>query len=195
MTADDQPLGVLLAESRRTGALTDTGPARFLRWVGGQCVRLPRAAGVVLTLAWMGVIFTLSSFSRPVPEGVRVPLFLNDLAHAPLFGMIAFLALIALPRRRTPFPWPQLNARRVVAILVGVALYGISDELHQSTTPGRDASAADVLTDVIGAASVLWIAANLGRDERLGRGLWIRLAVALAACSASAWLAGRLIGE
>lgn len=38
------------------------------------------------------------------------------------------------------------------AAFVAASLYGVFDELHQSLVPGRDASSADVVADVIGAA-------------------------------------------
>jgi VanZ family protein len=45
---------------------------------------------------------------------------------------------------------------RTSAALAAVALataYGVGDELHQSTVPGRDASRGDVLKDLGGAAA------------------------------------------
>ncbi|MEO0651981.1 MAG: VanZ family protein [Planctomycetota bacterium] len=160
--------------------------------MGKTLLRLPRWVGVALTLAWMGLIFRLSSLSKPVPVDVRVPLFFNDFAHAPLFGMVAFLALIALPRRMEPFPWPRLDRRAWWGVLALVALYGISDEIHQSTTPGRDASLGDVITDVVGGFSVLMLARHLGRGPGGRAGTWWRLAAGLALCAtaaaASTWL-------
>lgn len=164
----------------------------LLRGVGQGLLVLPRWAGGLLTLAWMGFIFRLSSLSKPVPVGVRVPLFVNDLAHAPLFGMVAFLALIALPRRVEPFPWPRLDRRAWLVVLALVAAYGISDELHQSTTPGRDASIGDVLTDVAGGFSVLLVATHLGRGPSRRAGTWMRLALGALLCAlaaaASTWV-------
>jgi VanZ family protein len=47
----------------------------------------------------------------------------------------------------------------IVSAVVGAALYGVTDEFHQSFVPGRDASVFDLIVNTIGAtvAVVLWI--------------------------------------
>lgn len=157
-----------------------------LRSVGGCLLRLPRAVGLVLVLAWMGAVWKLSSISKPVPDGVRVPLFLNDLAHAPLFGLGAFASLIALPRRLEPFRWPALGRREWGLVLGLILVYAAVDELHQSTTPGRDASPGDVLTDLTGGLAVLIVASYLGRPDADSAGTWRRLGLCALLCLAAA---------
>jgi hypothetical protein len=159
---------------------------RVLRAVGGGFARLPRWAGFALVLLWMAGVWRLSSMSKPVPVGVRVPLFLNDLAHAPLFGLGAFAALVALPRRTAPFRWPRLGRRECLAVLTLVLCYAVVDELHQATTPGRDASPGDVLTDLAGGWAVLLVATAVGRPDVRGGEVWRRLGLGALLCLAAA---------
>lgn len=161
-----------------------------LRWVGRLLQRLPRWAGWPLAILWIGVIWTLSEH----PGGTEPPNFWRawgfNAAHAPLFGVIALWLLVAFPRHEG---WPQLTARLVLLTLAAVLLNAIADELHQSQVPGRDASPFDVLTDVVGAACTLWLAAYVGSDAASPRGVLVRLGVGLAAC-ALAGLAATLAG-
>ena len=102
-------------------------------------------------LAWAGIIFWLSSQSRPVPVEVSIP-YVDKLAHLGGFGVLGALtvrALLALGQG-----WRR-------ALLVGVAaasLYGALDEWHQSFVPGRDPDpwdwAADTAGALVGAAAV-----------------------------------------
>ena len=67
-----------------------------------------------------------------------------------------------------------------------VAGYGALDEWHQSLTPGRHPSVLDLLTDLVGGACCLWIAAYIGRASATEGGLRKRLALGVALCVASA---------
>lgn len=163
-----------------------SGLVRSVRRIGLALLRLPRAAGALALLAWAALIHHLSSLPDPSPDGVRVPLLLNDLAHAPLFGMLAFLALVALPRRGEPFPWPVLDRRTRTLILIGVVLYGLVDEYHQSFTPGRHASPFDILTDLAGAWAVLGVAQRAGNPAARGADVLGAFARGAAACLAAA---------
>lgn len=105
----------------------------------------------------MGLIFFLSSL-----PGSEVPglLFLGSdkLLHAAAYAVLASAALIAVPdslRRRRP-------CRAALTVFLFSFLYGISDELHQSFVPGRDASLPDVVADAAGAALAVsvWFAAE-----------------------------------
>ncbi len=108
-------------------------------------------------LAWMALIFFLSSRSDLPRAGERwLELLWKKGAH---FGAYAVLALLvewalALPR----------GGKRI-ALVVSV-LYAVSDEVHQSFTPGRMPSASDVLIDTLGALCALY----LPRPSRLTGG-------------------------
>ena len=93
-------------------------------------------------VAWMAVIFILSSRSDlPTPPGGLLELLFEKGAHIGSYAILAILfeRALALPRRGK------------VAALVLTMLYAISDEFHQSFTPGRTPSVADALADLVGA--------------------------------------------
>lgn len=96
-------------------------------------------------LLWMLLIFVQSSQpAPPAPGGLRADV-LAIVAHLLLFGITAFLVLLA----RQALLRPRL-IDGVVAIMIAT-LYGISDETHQSFVPQRRADVMDVVTDVVGA--------------------------------------------
>ena len=82
------------------------------------------------------------------PGGIALPSPLDKVAHASIFGALAFCLELALRSSRHDLPM----YRRHFWIFLGVALFGLSDEWHQSFVPGRDCSALDWLADVTGAA-------------------------------------------
>ena len=158
----------------------------FLRGAGALLQRLPRGFAWLPVGAWMALIWGLSSQvgdDEPRPAWMG---WVSNLAHAPLFGLLALWLALALPRRGG---WPRLDGRAIVAIVLVVGLWGGIDELHQSTVLGRDASLSDVLTDLTGAVCTLWIAAYVGSGEASDRGLWKRLGLGILACSLAALLA------
>ena len=87
---------------------------------------------VVLSASWL-------AFSPHPPR--MADLGWDKANHFSAFGTLAFVGmqcLIASPRRR----W---------IVLATLLAYGVGIELVQSQIPGRDAEAADVLADMIGA--------------------------------------------
>jgi hypothetical protein len=112
------------------------------------------------SLVWMGVLAYLSS--QPGTK-VHVEPPLDKVIHLCAFGILGFLvACAAGPRLRWHAAW--------IATLVA-ALYGLGDEVHQSLTPGRSASAWDWTFDVAGGASggAAWLVA-WSQGLRRGRG-------------------------
>jgi VanZ family protein len=117
------------------------------------------------SLCWMGVIFYLSSRSGTELQGM-FPFFDSfNFGHFFAFFILALLYYWAL------FP---CEARikmdiRLLAVLLS-ALYGISDEFHQSFIPNRTPDVLDIVNDGLGAASAMllltWMRHRLGR--RLG---------------------------
>ena len=162
----------------------DSGPVtRLLRVVGGFLVRIPWPFVAVMWLGWGAVIFDLSSQSRRVADS-KSPLWewLSNLAHAPLFGLFALLTA-SLVLREPGGGWPRWRPRRAALVVACTLLYGITDEWHQSTVPGRDASILDVVTDLVAALMVVWVIAAVGRGEGLVRR---RLVVGVILCCLSA---------
>ena len=109
---------------------------------------------VIPMLCVMGIIFFISA--QP-GDNLQLPVFAgaDKIAHALAYGLLAAATLIALPDRLL------IGRPRRAAILVWAVCfcYGISDELHQSFVPGRDASVGDLLADGLGAAAVciIWL--------------------------------------
>ena len=76
----------------------------------------------------------------------------DKLAHLVVYGILG--ALLARGRRL------QGHLPHAVLVLVG-ALYGASDEWHQSFVPGRQVSALDWVADLCGVAAGYWLAYSL----------------------------------
>lgn len=114
-----------------TTAPADPRTRRLLRW-------LP-------ALAWMGVIFGLSSM-----RGSSVPGDFSVAGHLSVYLVLGAAYGFALAPHRSPV--------RVVCLAVVIAsLYGISDEFHQSFVPGRQPDVMDWATDTIGALAGVWL--------------------------------------
>jgi VanZ family protein len=100
----------------------------------------------------MALVWVLSDQPDPNPAPEGWGAWTSSLAHVGVFGALALAWAWALPGRPL-----------AVAVALAVA-YGIVDELHQSTTPGRDATPVDVALDALGAVLVaLPIARYRGR--------------------------------
>ena len=103
-------------------------------------------------LAWAGFIFYLSGipFLRITLEWYDI--ILRKLAHMFMFGVLARLLACAL-MESTFWSWKKIFAWSMVIS----ALYGCTDEYHQSFVPGRGPSVIDVSIDTAGA----WLALGL----------------------------------
>ena len=104
-------------------------------------------------IAWMGLIFYLSSLSGvEASQGLEsgAVSWLGDLrsyaAHIVLYAVLAALIQVAL------WAWSlELQLRWVFVAAVLASLFGISDEYHQSFVTGRSATLVDGLVDSIAA--------------------------------------------
>jgi VanZ family protein len=98
-------------------------------------------------LFYMALIFILSSISPP-PElapGVPVP---DKLLHGVLYAGLGALLVRALTGG-----WSRAVTLRIAVFAVAIAgFYGVTDEVHQSFVPQREADVLDVLADLLGAA-------------------------------------------
>jgi hypothetical protein len=134
---------------------------------------MPRPIASIAALAWMGVIFALSSGRRDLLPSGTFGVYLSNAAHAPIFGLLALLAGRAL-------------GSTALGLAVAIA-YAIIDECHQAFVPGRSASVLDLATDAVGAGAAVWLVATGGRlPEPVARR---RIAVAALATVAAAGLA------
>lgn len=107
--------------------------------------RIIRPIAALAALLWMGLIFTLSARSMvPVPPGLSTELT-SIAGHFCAYAVLSALLWWAIDPRAMP------ARQRMVLALAGAALYGLTDEWHQSFVPGRDASLLDIAVDGIGA--------------------------------------------
>lgn len=117
--------------------------------------RLFRWTAVV---AWMAVIFFLSSRSRLPLLPLGWAEALQDVAgHFAAYAVLAGLLAWALSGAGAAHPlwWSFALA----------LLYAFSDEFHQSFVPGRHPDVFDILTDAAGAACMLLILRYLSRHR------------------------------
>jgi len=104
-------------------------------------------------------IFVESSISHvpAFPSG-----FTDKDGHALLYAGLAVLVLRAASGAR----WDGLTFRAAGAAVAFAAIYGITDEFHQSFVPGRTADVNDWVADCTGAATgvaVVWLIARVVR--------------------------------
>ncbi len=106
---------------------------------------------LILPFFYMGIIFLLSSMhgdTSPTTVESITRMFkaiIYNGAHVPLFALLAWLWCWSLAGWNI-----ALNKRLVLAFCL-TAIYGVTDEWHQSFTPGRDTSFLDVMLDMLGA--------------------------------------------
>ena len=99
---------------------------------------------------WAAVLFLLSAQLDPPGTGLLAWIPAGDkLAH---FGLYAVLGALLAHARAREGTLPH------AMVIAGGAVYGASDEWHQSFVPGRQVSALDWTADVCGVAAGYWIA-------------------------------------
>ncbi len=114
-------------------------------------------------MMWLAIAILLwAVVFAPAPGETRWIRTLHNSAHAPIFGCVAFLALILI-RTRPRLGTLGLPSQYGLALAVAVVL-GVMTEFVQLLT-GRDASFEDALHDTIGAVAALGIFAVF--DTRL----------------------------
>jgi hypothetical protein len=80
----------------------------------------------------------------PALSGIRIS---DKLVHLVCFAGLAGSWTLWFPLNS----WKKHSVRNLLICVIGVALYGVLDEWHQSFTPHREVSAYDWLADVGGA--------------------------------------------
>lgn len=101
-----------------------------------------RLLSVMLTLLIAIEIFWISSL--PGTKGQTEIPFVAVTYHLCVFFLFGFFLFFSLKGKNEPS-----GKHFIFSILFSLA-YAISDELHQSFVPLRDASSGDILTDFIG---------------------------------------------
>ena len=106
-------------------------------------------------VVWAGLIFILSSHQTGTAvEIVWTDFILKKSAHIVEYGILTALmyrALLGSGVERKRAGWWAIGFS---------VLYGLSDEFHQSFTPGRDGRLRDVVFDTIGALTAVYIIWN-----------------------------------
>lgn len=99
-------------------------------------------------LAYAGALFWASSRSHlPLPHlGLG---FEDKIAHFCAYGILAFLVHRALTK-----PYPLMTSAIIGSGLLSAG-YGLSDELHQRSVPGRTFDLWDLVADLAGIGLVL----------------------------------------
>lgn len=100
----------------------------------------------VLTALYCWAIFLGSSDPNPPMPDFYFP-GMDKLAHMVLFGGLGALVSVGI---RHAARKPGLTAQWTVPVLF-VAVYGLSDEIHQRYVPGRTFDLADWAADIAGA--------------------------------------------
>ncbi|WP_155309845.1 VanZ family protein [Desulfosarcina ovata] len=100
-----------------------------------------------LILAIFGTLFITYASSIPditiVSSNDSLDSLVSNLAHVPVFACLSFFWFKA-------FHGSMLWHRKTFFVLIGLFLFSLSDEFHQSMVPGRTASFSDIILDFIG---------------------------------------------
>lgn len=94
-----------------------------------------------------------STSSLPSVQG------LDKVAHFGMYGVLGFLLARGWLTAGWRGPW-------LLPVLMAVLL-GVADELRQRAVPGRSAEVADLIADVAGASTGVFIALRLARRRRI----------------------------
>lgn len=111
------------------------------------------------------VTYAMAIFGLSAQAGISAPALISGfdkVCHGVEYGGFTGLLAAALSAGGSPLVLTR------AALLA--TLYGVTDEYHQSFTPGRDSSVWDVAADATGATTVALLLA-LRRRRRRGRGL------------------------
>ena len=115
-------------------------------------------------MAWAGLILVATSV--PLADmGLRSPVRWADKGvHGLLYLVLGGLVGVALAVRG------RAGIGSWTLALLSLALFAALDEVHQLWLPGRAASAADWVADVVGGTIGLGLGMRLGTDVRRGTG-------------------------
>ena len=108
-------------------------------------------------LYWLPLIlyclFIYIQSAHPSPEQIPSFPFVDKALHFAAYGLMGILFYRAYQTLRI-----KNNIQLLMLLsVVSASLYGISDEIHQSFVPFREAEVADVVADIIGAFSGVYL--------------------------------------
>jgi VanZ family protein len=137
-----------------------------IRGSGRLAVALPRSFWLGTAALWAGGIYYLSSRPSPPAEGSYLWAWIANMAHAPLYGLLALWLALALPREDCSLghKWSRLEPKYFHLVLWTVLAFAISDELHQISVAGRDSSPFDLFTDFCATFITLKVATTAPTD-------------------------------
>jgi VanZ family protein len=94
-------------------------------------------------------LFIYIQSANPSPEQIPSIPFFDKVLHFAAYGIMGILFYRAYQTLRI-----KNNIKMLMLLsMVSASLYGISDEIHQSFVPFREAEVADAIADIIGAVS------------------------------------------
>lgn len=96
----------------------------------------------IITVSYMTAIFYISS--KESVELPPLPWGSDKVLHAVVYAVLGILSYLS-------FKKSGLNRRVIALSFLLAAVYGITDEFHQSFVPGRNAAVGDVIADAVGA--------------------------------------------
>ena len=118
----------------------------------------------IMIAARMILVFTIAfiSWQATIQNGIEPPPIVNGdkILHFFAFATLALLVDFAFPRNR-------FGAAKIITLI----LYGLAIEVVQSFLPYRSASAADLLTDIVGICTYACFIPLLKRLH-IYRGYW-----------------------
>jgi UDP-2,3-diacylglucosamine pyrophosphatase LpxH/VanZ family protein len=124
----------------------------------------------MLPLAVAAGIVWLSAQSQ-YPMGIQLPQPLDKMAHALVFGGLAWALDLALRLNRPGLPL----YRRHLVIFLAVSIFGATDEWHQFFVPGRSCEFGDWVADSLGGGlGLLAGSVQVLVSRRLGAISWLR---------------------
>ena len=108
-------------------------------------------------LYWLPLIlyclFIYIQSDHPSPEQIPSFPLVDKVLHFVAYGLMGILFYRAYQTLRI-----KNNIQMLMLLsVVSASLYGISDEIHQSFVPFREAEVADVIADIIGAFSGVYL--------------------------------------
>lgn len=168
-----------------SGAERASSGARRVHW-------LP----ATLAIAQASFVWYLSTQSmKGIPAG-KVWGFLANSCHFLLFGVLAILLAESVRQGRPRERRGLWTSGQLVGVLVVTLAYGITDELHQSFTPGRSCDALDACVDLLGGVSALAFWWGVRGPGRLAPAFWRAFGVGVVMLAFNAWRSwgGELFG-